>query len=264
MKKLHPTPNQRHPPPPPGCHQFLGIHPDAQWDTRLCLYMCTLQRQMVAHNTLLHLFKKGITALLRYNSHPIQFTHLKCGLLFYVSFISDSSTSAWLHLSYSFLRLHLIPLNVCTMILFTQLATARHLGCCQWCNIFGRSLGLCLSISLRSFFFFPVPIPFLEVWTLSSVIKNDISGLPWWRSGWESACQCRGHGFEPWSGKIPHATERLGPWATVTEPVCLEPVLRNKRGRDSERPAHRDEEWSPLATTRESPCTETKTQHSHK
>ena len=28
-----------------------------------------------------------------------------------------------------------------------------------------------------------------------------ISGLPWWRSGWESACQCRGHGFEPWSGR---------------------------------------------------------------
>ena len=35
-------------------------------------------------------------------------------------------------------------------------------------------------------------------------------------------------------------------------------------GRDSERPAHRDEEWPPLATTRESPHTETKTQHSHK
>ena len=36
-------------------------------------------------------------------------------------------------------------------------------------------------------------------------------GLPWWCSGSESACQCRGHGFEPWSGKIPHATEQLGP-----------------------------------------------------
>ena len=35
------------------------------------------------------------------------------------------------------------------------------------------------------------------------------------------------------------------------------------RGRDSERPAHRDEEWPPLATTRESPRTETKTQQSH-
>ena len=36
------------------------------------------------------------------------------------------------------------------------------------------------------------------------------------------------------------------------------------RGCDSERPAHRDEEWPPLAATGESPRTETKTQHSHK
>ena len=48
------------------------------------------------------------------------------------------------------------------------------------------------------------------------------------------------------------------------EPAHLELVLRNKRGRDSERSAHRDEEWPPLATTREGPCTETKTQHSQK
>ena len=30
-------------------------------------------------------------------------------------------------------------------------------------------------------------------------------------------------------------------------------MLRNKRGRDSERPTHRDEEWPPLAATREKP-----------
>ena len=36
------------------------------------------------------------------------------------------------------------------------------------------------------------------------------------------------------------------------------------RGRDSERPAHRDEEWPLLAATRESPRTETKTQQSQK
>ena len=34
----------------------------------------------------------------------------------------------------------------------------------------------------------------------------------------------------------------------LTEPAHLEPVLRNNRGRDSERPAHHDEEWPPLAT----------------
>ena len=87
-------------------------------------------------------------------------------------------------------------------------------------------------------------------------------GLPRWRSGWEPACQCRGHGFEPWSGKIPHAAEQLSPCTTTTEPAHLEPVLRNERGRDSERPAHRDEEWPPLAATGQSPRTETKTQHS--
>ena len=62
------------------------------------------------------------------------------------------------------------------------------------------------------------------------------------------------HGFE-----LPHAAEQLGPWATTAEPVRLEPVLRNERGRDSERPAHRDEEWPPLAATRESTRAETKT-----
>ena len=95
-------------------------------------------------------------------------------------------------------------------------------------------------------------------------LKILLLGFPRWRSGWESACQCREHGFEPWSGKIPHAAEQLGPWATVTEPARLEPVLRNKRGRDSERPVHRNEERPQLVATRESPRTETKTQHSYK
>ena len=98
----------------------------------------------------------------------------------------------------------------------------------------------------------------------SILTSKPCLGLPWWSNGWESACQCRGRGFEPWSGKIPHAAEQLGPWATTTEPARLEPVLLNKRGRDSERPVHRDEEWPPLAATRESPHTEMKTQHSHK
>ena len=60
-------------------------------------------------------------------------------------------------------------------------------------------------------------------------------GLPWWHSGWESTCQCRGHGFEPWSGKIPHATEQLSPCTTTTEPTCCN-------------------YWSPCATTPEPAC----------
>ena len=33
-------------------------------------------------------------------------------------------------------------------------------------------------------------------------------GLTWWLSGKESTCQCRLHELDPWSGKIPHATEQ--------------------------------------------------------
>ena len=66
--------------------------------------------------------------------------------------------------------------------------------------------------------------------------------LPWWRSGWESACQCRGHGFDPWSGKIPHATERLSPCATTAEPVRLEPVHCSKRGHHNEKLACSNED----------------------
>ena len=124
---------------------------------------------------------------------------------------------------------------------------------------------ICLSGTVLGTGLFLASLQTLKVLSIDHVNSiKDAWGLPWWRSGWESACQCRGHGFEPWSGKIPHAAEQLGPWATATEPARLEPVLRNKRGRDGERPAHRDEEWPPLAATGESPRTETKTRPSQK
>ena len=44
-------------------------------------------------------------------------------------------------------------------------------------------------------------------------------GLPWWLSGKESTCQCRRHGFNPWSRKIPRAMEQLSPCVTTIEPV---------------------------------------------
>ena len=95
-------------------------------------------------------------------------------------------------------------------------------------------------------------------------LKNKNRGFPGGAVVENLPANAGGHGFEPWSGKIPHAAEQRSPCATTTEPVCLEPVFRSKRGRESERPAHRDEEWPPLAAIRESPCTETKTQHSQK
>ena len=59
------------------------------------------------------------------------------------------------------------------------------------------------------------------------------------------------------------------PWSDwAREPqllsLCVWSLCSATRGRDSERPAHRDEEWPPLAATRESPRTEAKTQHSQK
>ena len=35
----------------------------------------------------------------------------------------------------------------------------------------------------------------------------------------ESTCQCKGHEFNPWSGKTPHAMEQLSPCATTSEPT---------------------------------------------
>ena len=56
-------------------------------------------------------------------------------------------------------------------------------------------------------------------------------------------------------------------WARVPQllkPALLEPVLRNKRSHDNEKPTHHNEEYPSLATTRESPCAATKTEHSQK
>ena len=50
-------------------------------------------------------------------------------------------------------------------------------------------------------------------------ITGKQTGLPWWLSGKRLACQCRRHGFDPWSGKIPHAAKQLSPCTTTFEPV---------------------------------------------
>ena len=51
--------------------------------------------------------------------------------------------------------------------------------------------------------------------------KNVHQGLLCWLSGKESTCQCRRHGFNPWSGTIPHAVEQLHHkcWAWALESV---------------------------------------------
>ena len=76
-----------------------------------------------------------------------------------------------------------------------------------------------LYISCISFFFF---------FFFNSYSFKRTLGLPWWLSGKESICQCRRHGFDPLSGKIPHAWEQLSPWVATVEWACaLEPKSRN-------------------------------------
>ena len=71
--------------------------------------------------------------------------------------------------------------------------------------------------------------------------RQDMLGMSLWCGGWASTCQCREHGFNPWSGKNPHAKEPLGQRPTTTEPVHLEPMLCNERSRCSEKPAHHNQ-----------------------
>ena len=52
----------------------------------------------------------------------------------------------------------------------------------------------------------------------------------------------QGTRVEALSGKIPHAAEQLSPCATTAEPVCLEPMLHNKRSHCNEKPMHCNEE----------------------
>ena len=98
----------------------------------------------------------------------------------------------------------------------------------------------------------------------SAIKKNEIRGFPGGavvenlpaNAGDTGSSPGLGGSHMPWSS-----------WAREPQLLSsarLEPVLRNNRGRDSERPAHRNEEWPPLAATRESPRTETRTQHSQK
>ena len=78
-------------------------------------------------------------------------------------------------------------------------------------------------------------------------IFQKLQELPWWYYGWESACQCRGYGFDLWFVKIPHAMNQLSPSVTtepvlraqnlqLLKPVCLGSVLCEKRSHCKETP----------------------------
>ena len=61
---------------------------------------------------------------------------------------------------------------------------------------------------------------------LICVLERALPGLLWWLNGKECTYQRRRHGFDPWSGKLPHAVQQLSPCATTPEPA-LEPESRH-------------------------------------
>ena len=65
---------------------------------------------------------------------------------------------------------------------------------------------------------------FVSIFKIELIIKNFLTGLPRWYSGKQSACQCRGHGFDLQPGKISHAIQQLSSYATTAEPCALEPL----------------------------------------
>ena len=65
--------------------------------------------------------------------------------------------------------------------------------------------------------------------------ERDFPGGP------ESACQCRGHRFDLWSGKIAHTAGQLSFCVTPLSPHILKPVLGIRRGHCSEKPVHYSE-----------------------
>ena len=96
------------------------------------------------------------------------------------------------------------------------------------------------------------PVPLLHIWKFH--IKNLKIGLLWWLSGKEFACQCRRHLFNPWSGKIPHATEQLKPGSRNYWALTLQ-LLKPARSRACALQQERPPRWEAHAPQPESsPC----------
>ena len=80
-----------------------------------------------------------------------------------------------------------------------------------------------------------------EIWQYTYFpVKTEHPGLPQQSSGQESAYQCRGLGFNPWSGKIPHAegplSKPLTPCAASTEAHALRTCATRVHGLQQEKP----------------------------
>ena len=100
---------------------------------------------------------------------------------------------------------------------FIHLTADGYLSCfyfwLQWIMLLWTFLCIHLLVDMRTF----SPPRFIYLWlcwifiTVCRLSPAAVSRLSWWLSGKESACQCRGHRFNCWSGKIPHAAGQLSP-----------------------------------------------------
>ena len=96
--------------------------------------------------------------------------------------------------------------------------------------------------------------------------------LCWWSNGWDSACQCRGHGFHPWSRRIPRVMGQLNLWAPTIEPSSCNywsPHRPRAHALQQEKPPQWETltlqlESSPHSDMRESPCVAMRTLCSQK
>ena len=118
--------------------------------------------------------------------------------------------------------------------------TLKDGSCCCWPRT-GWVSGLMRFTHVRH----PLHIQCWPPWAIPALTTS--SPIPWWSTHWESACQCKGHEFNPWSGKF--HMPGLSPmchnyWASVLEhmghnywvpvlqlrkPMRLQPVFCNKR-----------------------------------
>ena len=86
----------------------------------------------------------------------------------------------------------------------------------------------------------------LKARTASMMLRLKARGPPPQSSGRESICQCRGHGFDLCSGKIPHAVDQLSPHATTSETQASYSLCSAKREATcSEKPLHHNEREAP-------------------
>ena len=82
------------------------------------------------------------------------------------------------------------------------------------------------------------------------ILERSVLGPSWWSTGKESTMQCKGHGLDPWSGKIPHAAQQQSPWTTATEACVPYSTCSSTRGATAMRSPGTVIENSPSAATK--------------